>query len=175
MRSIRSRLTMMLVIGMSVLLVAAGTVMSTVLRSRLQHEFDQLLFGKAKLLIALVEDEGDAIEFDFSDEIMPEFSRARRPEYFQLWLHAESRIEKSPSLGADDLPRWPRLEPTPIFRNITLPSGRRGRLVQLVFIPQQEEPDDPGDNAPETHQNNDERPQEIGAGDQQDLTSDRLI
>jgi len=143
MPSIRSRLTIMLVIGMSVLLVGAAVLMSSVLTSRLQDEFDRVLLGKAKLLMALIEDEGDAIDFDFPDEIMPEFSRSERSEYFQLWLQSEARIEKSPSLGSHDLPRLPGLSPVPIFRNTTLPSGRRGRLNQVAFIPQMEKPDDP--------------------------------
>jgi signal transduction histidine kinase len=147
MRSIRNRLTIILVIGMSVLLIGAGALISSVLHARLQDEFDQVLWGKAKLLIALIEDEGDVIEFDFSDDIMPEFSRSDRPEYFQLWLRAETRIEKSSSLAEHELPRLPGLEPNPQFRNIELPHGRRGRLVQVAFIPKLEVPDDPDEQA----------------------------
>lgn len=133
----------MLVIGMGLLLAGAGVLISSVLQARLQNEFDQVLLGKASLLMALIEDEGDVIEFDYSDDMMPEFSRSDRPAYFQLWLHAEPRIEKSPSLGVHDLPRLPGLTPVPQFRNITLPNERYGRLVQMAFIPQVEEPDDP--------------------------------
>ncbi len=147
MRSIRNRLTLMLIIGMGLLLMGAGGLISFVLTSRLQKEFDQVLLNKAKLLIMLVEDEGDVIEFDFSDDIMPEFSRADRPKYFQLWLRADMRVEKSLSLGEQALPRLPGLEPTPTFRNITLPSGRLGRLVQISFVPPLEEPDDPDEKA----------------------------
>ncbi len=142
MRSIRSRLTTMLVIGLGGLLVGAGALMSAVLQTRLQDEFDQALLGKAKLLITLIEDEGDVIEFDFSNDIMPEFSRSERPEYFQLWLRSGTRIEKSPSLGPHDFVRSPGLEPAPTFRNIILPNGRSGRLVQVAFVPQEEQPDD---------------------------------
>lgn len=145
MRSIRSRLTIMLVTSMSVLLVGAGALMSSVLTSRLQDEFDQVLLGKVKLLMALIEDEGDTIDFDFSDDIMPEFSRSDRPDYFQLWLQSGRRIEKSPSLGAHDLPRSPGLDATLTSRNVTLPNGRHGRLAQVAFIPQVEVPDDPDD------------------------------
>ncbi len=173
MRSIRSRLTLMLVIGMSVLLVGAGALISSVLQSRLQDEFDQVLLGKAKLLIALIEDEGEVIEFDFSDAIMPEFSRPDRPEYFQLWLESGTRIEKSSSLGAHDLPRWLGLDPAPTFRDITLPSGgHHGRLVQVVFIPKVEEPDDldekePEDKAPEAKEDG-ESQQETEEDDQRE-------
>lgn len=164
MRSIRSRLTIMLVIGMRVLLVGAGWLISAVLKSRLQDEFDQVLLGKAKLLMALIEDEGGVIEFDFSDDIMPEFSSSDRPDYFQLWLHSGARIEKSPSLGAHDLSRWPGLDPIPKFRNIKLPSGRRGRLVQVAFLPKLGEPDDPdekeGDNEGEQESDKDGKREE---------------
>lgn len=75
MRSMRSRLTVMLVVGMSVLLVGAGGMISSVIRAHLRHEFDQVLRTKARVLMALTEDEGDAIEFDFSGDTMPEFSK----------------------------------------------------------------------------------------------------
>jgi two-component system sensor histidine kinase QseC len=153
----------MLVIGMSVLLVGAAVLMSSVLTSRLQDEFDRVLLGKAKLLMALIEDEGDTIDFDFPDEIMPEFSRSERSEYFQLWLQSDARIEKSPSLGSHDLPRLPGLSPVPIFRNTTLPGGRRGRLNQVAFIPQMEKPDDP-----EEQETDDEDPQGADEDDQHD-------
>ncbi|ETW97795.1 MAG: hypothetical protein ETSY2_43920, partial [Candidatus Entotheonella gemina] len=149
MRLIRSRLTLMLVIGMGLLLVGAGALISSVLKSSLQQEFDQGLLGKASLLMALIEDEGDVIEFDYSDDLMPEFSRSDQPAYFQLWLHSGTRIEKSPSLGSHDLPRSPGLAPAPTFRNITLPNGRHGRLVQIAFIPQVEKPDDPDEKEDE--------------------------
>ena len=141
MRSIRSRLTMLLVVGASVLLVGTGVLIGSVFNAHLQHEFDQVLLGKAKLLITLIEDEGDVIEFDFSADIMPEFSHAERSDYFQLWLQSDTRIEKSPSLDAHELPRSPGLAPHPIYRDFTLSNGRHGRLVQVAFIPQLEQPD----------------------------------
>ena len=80
MRSLRARLTLMLVVGMGLLLVAAGVWMSAVLNARLLHEFDQVLMAKAKALISLTDEDKGVIEFDFVDQLMPEFARAEHPD-----------------------------------------------------------------------------------------------
>ena len=176
MRSIRSRLTMLLVVGASVLLVATGVLIGSVLNAHLLDEFDQVLLGKAKLLMALIEDEGDVIEFDFSADIMPEFAHAEHPDYFQLWLQSDTRVDKSPSLGAHELPRSPGLDPRPIYRNFTLPNGRHGRLVQVAFIPQLEQPDpedeDEDEDESEKNQAQAKGQNEADEGDEEDDEDD---
>ncbi len=156
MRSMRNRLTLMLVVGMSVLLVGAGVMISSVIKTHLQNEFDQVLQTKARVLIALIEDEGDVIEFDFSTDTMPEFSESKRHQeqrdYFQLWLESETRVETSPSLGSDDLShlRLPGLDPAFRFENIDLPQERPGRMLQVSFAPQQEKADEDDEDEKET-------------------------
>lgn len=148
MRSMRNRLTMMLVVGMSVLLVGAGFLISSFISAHLQDEFDRVLKAKARVLITLTEDEGGEVEFDFSSDTMPEFSKAKRqgepPDYFQLWLESDTRVERSPSLGADNLShlRLPELDPDFRFHNIELPDERPGRMVQVSFVPQEDEDED---------------------------------
>ncbi len=135
MHSLRSRLTIILTLGLGLLLLGAGIWLNRILNAHLLHEFDQVLLAKAKTLIALTETEGKTVEFDFSDKIMPEFSRPEHPEYFSLWLTSHAQPEKSLSLGEHDLPRQPDPESAPKFRDIGLSNGARGRLVQLTFIP----------------------------------------
>ena len=69
MRSLRSRLTLSLALGLGLLLLGGGIWLHTLLSSRLLHEFDQVLMTKARALIALTEREDDQIEFDFSEQV----------------------------------------------------------------------------------------------------------
>jgi signal transduction histidine kinase len=132
----------MLVVGMGLLLVAAGVWMSAVLNARLLHEFDQVLMAKAKALISLTDEDKGVIEFDFVDQLMPEFARAEHPDYFALWLASGTLLAKSPSLGEHDLRRLPGLDPTPVLRDTILPDGVSGRLVQIAFVPQRDADED---------------------------------
>lgn len=142
MHSLRSRLTIILALGLGLLLLGAGFWLNHILSAYLLHEFDQVLLTKSNALITITETENNTVEFDFSDEIMPEFSRPDHPEYFSLWLPGNTQLEKSRSLGSYDLPRLPGLESTPRFRDVRLPNGVSGRLVQVAFVPQIDLEDD---------------------------------
>lgn len=106
----------------------------------LNKEFDQNLSAKASVLMSLVEVDDGTVVFDFSGEFMPEFSAAEEPEYFQLWLNSQRALEKSNSLKAlpttADLPVTDFRSTREAFRNITLPDGRRGRMISINFYPQ---------------------------------------
>ncbi len=175
MRSMRSRLTVMLVVGMSVLLVGAGGMISSVIRAHLRHEFDQVLRTKARVLMALTEDEGDAIEFDFSGDTMPEFSKPEQPlaqrDYFQLWLESDTRVELSPSLDAGDLShlRLPGLDSAFRFQNIDLPRKCPGRMVQVSFVPQEERVDE-DDDEKNTNMENQREPTQLEEPGDDDVT-----
>ncbi len=139
MRSLRARLTVYLLLGMGALLLVAGVVLSLLIDRTLERQFDQALLAKARALITLTKEEQGEVELDFADEFMPEFQAKDRPEYFQLWLPEGTVLERSRSLGTQDLPRWRELEPTPRLRDASLPDGRWGRLVQVDFVPQVED------------------------------------
>lgn len=142
MGSLRGRLTIMLALGLGLLLLGAGVWMNAVLSSRLLHEFDQVLLAKAKTLMTLTETQGETTEFDFSDDIMPEFSRAEEPEYFSLWLASGVQVEKSRSLGSHNLPRQTVLHSVPLFDDVVLPNGLSGRFIQVTFVPQLDDDED---------------------------------
>jgi two-component system sensor histidine kinase QseC len=80
---------------------------------------------------------------------MPEFAGGEEPEYFELWLGDGSLLQRSPSFHASDqvraasLARSPSPAPTPSFRDVRLPDGRRGRQVQLDFVPSVDSDDAP--------------------------------
>lgn len=136
MRSIRGRLTLLLVISLGLLLVGSGGVLYTIIRAQLIGEFDRVLLTKAQALITLTDDNGQTIEIDIADKFMPEFDTADNPEYFALWRASGELIAKSSSLGKHHLPRSPVLPDKPLFQNLVLPDGRLGRLIEIAFVPQ---------------------------------------
>jgi signal transduction histidine kinase len=141
MRSLRVRLFVYLVGGAAGVLLVGGLTLRTIVVDALQAEFDAALSAKAQTLVALTEQEGGEIEFEFDPEHMPEFGIGARPEYFELWVPDDSPVRRSPSFEASDETRSARLErsahpsATPNIRNVRLPDGRRGRQIQLDFVP----------------------------------------
>lgn len=110
-----------------------------------EGEFDRGLVAKGRALVTLTSQQDHEIDLEFADEYMPEFERKSAPEYFELWSSKGHVIERSNSLGNSDLTRqlgWATTEPR--ILDLRLPDGRRGRSVQLDFVPQVE--DDDGDD-----------------------------
>lgn len=146
MGSIRGRLTLMLVLSIGLLLIGTGVLLYAVIRSHLVREFDRALLAKGQALITLTKDIGRGVELDFADEFMPEFNAPDNPEYFSLRFATGALLEKSRSLGTQELPRLPGLSNEPVFRNLMLPNGLRGRQMQTAFVPQVEDAEDLGED-----------------------------
>jgi two-component system sensor histidine kinase QseC len=147
MYSIRGRLTLMLVLSLGLLLLGSGGLLYTVIRAQLVGEFDRVLLAKSQALISLTEDIGTAIELDFADAFMPEFEATENPEYFALWRASGELIHRSPSLVEPELRPQAALTNTPIFRNVILPNGLAGRLIEMAFVPRREMADTENDDA----------------------------
>lgn len=108
----------------------------------LENQYDESLIVKASLLVTLTKDTPDGIDFDFADEFMPEFERKKSPEYFQLWTHDKEVFERSHSLKEHDLEYLNIKTPGQIITDIELLDGRKGRMIQIVFLPQIPEDED---------------------------------
>lgn len=139
MTSIRKRLRHRLLVGLSALFAALGVGLYLLTGHLLTAQFDHALEAKARVLGALVKQQSDgSFDVDFAEEPMPEFGRARDPEYFELWL-ASGRSERSESLGGRHLPRpLPGHDRVASFA-VDLPDGRPGRALALRFLPLTEE------------------------------------
>jgi signal transduction histidine kinase len=127
---------LVLAAGFTVLIIGTGLYVASVASERVTGEFDAALLAKARALVALTEDEGGDVELDYTPKHMPEYERSERPEYFQFWLADGTMLLRSRRL-TEDLPRADPealLEEPPI-RDVQLPDGRAGRLVELTFVP----------------------------------------
>jgi len=102
----------------------------------LEHELDESLEAKAHVLVTLMKDSANGLEFDFADEFMPEFEDELNPEYFQLWIDHNEVFERSHSLKNSNLPYEFTKEEGVKINDIILKDGRKGRMIQVNFYPQ---------------------------------------
>jgi two-component system heavy metal sensor histidine kinase CusS len=137
-RSLRSRLLLGTGIASTVILLAAGVILYLLVRMALVEEFNAVLAAKARALAALVEQDGDKVDFEAENVGMPEFEKADRPEYFELWLDDSAVLARSKSLRGGDLSRIGGTPGVPVFNKTRLPDGRHGRLVGITFAPRRE-------------------------------------
>lgn len=135
-RSIHNLLTLRVAILIGLLLIAVSIMAYITITRWLEQQYDLTLTTKASLLVTLTKDLPDGIDFDFADEFMPEFERKHSPEYFQIWTENHIVFERSHSLGDNDLAHFNLDSPGQYIKDIKLPDGREGRMIQIVFLPQ---------------------------------------
>ncbi len=136
MTSIRRALELRLLLGLLALSAVLAGVLYLLIHESLVSQFDAALKAKARLLSAQVKRESDgSVEAEFVEHPVPEFTRSREPEYFEIVDGDGRTLLRSLSLGARDLHR-PVVGNGGVGKgNLRLPDGRRGRVVALRFIP----------------------------------------
>jgi signal transduction histidine kinase len=133
-RSIRSYLLTRLLGGAALALASAGAGVYLVVARSLEAQFDRNLSDRVQGFASILFQVEDEVEFEFSDELMPEYERGERPEYFELWYADGRLLERSNSLGGEAdggkhlaLPAPPT--PAGMHWSAPLPDGRPGRYV----------------------------------------------
>ncbi|NOX42505.1 MAG: HAMP domain-containing protein [Gammaproteobacteria bacterium] len=140
--SIEQRLSRRVAIVAGLIFLFAATTTDLVITRWLENGFNRDLNAKANLLITLVKDKPEGLDFDFADEFMQEFATEINPEYFQLWQEDKNVFERSRSLKNNDLPFLGLKQTEQALMDIILMDGRRGRMIQIVFLPQIPEKED---------------------------------
>lgn len=138
MRSIRRRLILALSAAFVAVIAATLLCVEDVAGAAVTEEFDAALLAETRGLRSLIAIEDGIVEFEYPTDAMPHFERREDADYFQIWLHDGKALPngRSGSLPAGmDLARTESLSRVPSFRDMTLPDGRRGRSVQLSFVP----------------------------------------
>ena len=120
-------------------LLIAFLILDYVVVHWIASEFDRAQLAKARALVTLTKQYGDRVELDFADEFMPEFEAPVNPEYFQIWREDGDTLERSRSLRPNDLPRPALTTPRHAFFDLSLPDGRAGRAIEIVFLAQIED------------------------------------
>ena len=138
--SMKKKIIVNTLLGFLALFLTIGLSGTFYLIKWLNKEFDENLNAKSHVLVSQVEASDKGIDFVFSAEFMPEFSTDENPEYFQLWLNSNEVLEKSKSLSqlpeSFSLPVTDFRSMEEVYKDITLPDGRSGRMVSINFFAQ---------------------------------------
>ncbi len=145
MNSIRRQLTLSLLIGSVVVLGVAGVILHGSVGDALVDQFDVGMHARARALGALVEREGIYVEFNYSEETLPEYAGGDDPSYFTLWLADLPDAMTSPTLAGVAFERHSGPTDAPAFWDLDLPDGRPGRAIGIDLPVVLEDDDDDDD------------------------------
>lgn len=135
MYSIKRRIIITIILGSALVLACASVFLDAMIGFEMQRELDNSLLVKARALESLVDQDNEGIEFDFTDEIMPEFGDQENPQYFQLWINGNTVFSRSKLLPGKDLAHTDITPGQHKYYDITLPDGRPGRQIETTFLP----------------------------------------
>ncbi|MBN1509658.1 MAG: sensor histidine kinase N-terminal domain-containing protein [Sedimentisphaerales bacterium] len=139
MRTLRTRLLIGTGAGATIVLLAAGILLYTLVRGALWREFDESLAAKARSLAAMAEQENGKLELEFDDANLPEFRPSDHAEFYQVRLPGARTVARSASLEGRDLVEMEGPADQPVFTSSILPDGRRVRTATIRFTPRQED------------------------------------
>ncbi|MBI5364476.1 MAG: hypothetical protein HZA53_14960 [Planctomycetes bacterium] len=134
MRSIQTRLLLLLAGGSATLVLAGGWVLDGLVRRQLLAMLDAALPSRAEALAIVLALDPDAMQEGRESALAAALEVTSRPFFFQIWTHDGVTAGRSPSLAGVDLPYVHGDEPTPWFGGIErLPNGQAGRAVAVVM------------------------------------------
>jgi two-component system sensor histidine kinase QseC len=144
MRSIGRQLTISLLVTFALLMAAGGVAVFLAVRAALYAQFDAGLRVKALMVITATEQRRGKINVRFSDRFLREFDDDVATNFFQVWSTGETvSIERSDSLGRNDLPRQFGTMASPLYWNFDLPAGQTpSRAVGIKFTPRVDDNDE---------------------------------
>jgi signal transduction histidine kinase len=138
MRSIKKDIVRTTTVTIVVILFSLFLTIDIVLDDWVKNKFDETLITISNYLKTLVEVNRERVEFEFSDEFMPEFDDKKEAEYFQLWID-DKPYERSNSLNEypeEQLAKDIMTINTTKIIDVVLPDGRSGRAIMSFFHPQ---------------------------------------
>ena len=121
--------------GMAVLLGLFAAVLYVAMSRALVASFDTVLVSTARTISGSIERTDAGLRADIDETEMPEFRRADKADYFQVWREDGPVLARSSSLKDGNLERLEGEPETFVFRNVRLPDGRAGRAAGLRFEP----------------------------------------
>ena len=149
MTSMRTRLVVGTVLGMTLVLAFATVLLYVFIRRELVGRFDRSMLEKARLFASSVEMEGSNLEVEFDELDMAEFQEKTGPGYVELLRPDGSLVYRSRSLSGARLEAQFSDENGEAARDIQLPTGSLGRAVSFSFTPRDEYVSFPTDTGPE--------------------------
>ena len=137
MNSLRRQLTRTLLKVLSLLLGLALVAIYLMVWRDLLRAWDLALQSRAGVVSAVVEFKDGHYEFEFSDDFLAGYGRAKPRNYFQLWDATGASLARSPSLRDANLSIEISDEKGgPKYWNLTAPNGRSARAIYTTFRPE---------------------------------------
>ncbi|MDB5332497.1 MAG: cusS [Phycisphaerales bacterium] len=146
MRSLQSRLLLGTAVATPTLFAIAGFILYLAVRAVLIGEFDGTLDTKARALASVTERKNGRLRLEWDEAQMPEFSTAKRPDYFEVWADRKP-VARADSLRGGDLSFPAEITQKLSHQFITLPDGRAGRQVAFQYEPHRDEDESERDSA----------------------------
>jgi two-component system sensor histidine kinase QseC len=136
--SIQHRLSRTLLPVFALLLLAGGVGVFALIQTNLNSQFDAALRAKVMAIAEVTRQQGGAVAVDRGDRFLREFDNRRDPvAFFEMFDADGAVVSRSLSLLENHLAR-PAGKPSldhPEFWNVVLPTGDRGRVAGVVFVP----------------------------------------
>lgn len=146
--SLRDQLTLVLLLTFAGILATGGTSVYLVMKEQLYRQLDGTLLDKARFVMTETLQRGDNIVVYFRDYALRSFDDEVATDYFEVYNVKRVPVERSDSLGGDDLPLPDSIGTDPQYWNLTLPDGQPGRAVGMRFQPISGDQEDPPQPAP---------------------------
>lgn len=149
--SIRRQLTWRLLAGTFAILVLGNALLGVFIRHTQIGQFDRMLETKVRTLTILTSREQRRIEVDTDPIAAAELGDD--PLFYQVALENGAEIIRSASLADMTIIAAAPFPERALYRDLRLPDGHRGRMLQVVVLPRVDEETDLTFVDPEGHQN----------------------
>jgi len=133
MKSIRGRLTLMMLAGFGLLLLASGAAIYFFTRLALLNEFDASLRAKALTIMNQTEGDHGGIQVELPDATFPGGNDPVFPQFYEVWQTNGVRCARAERLADTDLPCRTGSLAQPVYWDLDLPGDRDGRAIGLNF------------------------------------------
>jgi len=139
MKSIRRQLTLTLLPGFALVLIAGSAAIYYSTRAALLGEFDAGLRAKALTIMSLTEQGQDGIQAELPETFFQEANNDGYPQFYELWQTDGKICARAAALKDTDLPRRFGSPSAPAYWNLALPGQCAGRAIGLKFSPKVED------------------------------------
>lgn len=129
-QSLRTRLSLGVVVGALLVLSASFIVLHVVIRGELYRHLDRDMTAQMRAIAnyAAANPGRESVT-----EFMPQFRTRAHEDFFQVSDGNGSTLARSDSSAGRDLPQLASVVGVPTYQDLTLPDGHRGRAVSQSF------------------------------------------
>lgn len=133
--SIRARLLVLLLGGLGTLMLALFVLLDYSIDRQIFGRLDQTLLSRARGVVVLLEAHPRDDAWQELHELSPEYATGGHTDFLQIWDARGRTLLSSASNTARNLAPPPAAVPAnaPLFYDLQLPDGHRGRAVSLRF------------------------------------------